>query len=361
MKGVVSLSYHIPTSSVSLMGKVYLQIFPQVRQELAYWKSRAEQIPNKELRTQAIASISSKRFHCQGGGVYAILANKRWKDSIRFIVAYQTISDYLDNLCDRSSSLDPSDFRLLHQSMLDALSPQTSAENYYKLRVDQDDGGYLLELVKTCQTILGNVSGYEHIQDTVMKLCKLYGDLQVHKHVDHKERVPRLTSWFEENKTDCPQLSWYEFSAAAGSTLGIFCLVTYTLGGEMSSDLASDIFRGYFPYMQGLHILLDYYIDQNEDQTEADLNFCTYYKSQTDLKERLQYFIKETNKHVQKLPDHHFHEMVQRGLVGLYLGDRKVQDLNSGKTMRKALLDASGGQAKFFHWNTRLYYKITGK
>ncbi|XKF67449.1 tetraprenyl-beta-curcumene synthase family protein [Virgibacillus necropolis] len=342
------------------MWKVYLHIFPQVRQELAYWKSRAEQIPNKELRIQALASISSKRFHCQGGGVYAILANEKWRESIRFIVAYQTISDYLDNLCDRSTSLDPSDFRLLHQSMLDALSPQSSVKNYYRLRDDQDDGGYLTDLVKTCQMTLGNANGYQHIQGTVLELCKLYGDLQVHKHVDYDERIPRLSSWFE-NKNDNPQLNWYEFSAAAGSTLGIFCLVSYTLGGKMSPEMASDIYRGYFPYMQGLHILLDYYIDQNEDQTEADLNFCTYYDSQSHLQERLQYFINETHHHVQHLPDQRFHEMVQHGLVGLYLGDRKVQDLNGGKDMRKILLDTSGGQAKFFHWNTRLYYKFTGK
>ena len=46
--------------------------------------------------------------------------------SIKFIVAYQTISDYLDNLCDRSSSLDPQDFAALHESMGDALSVERS-------------------------------------------------------------------------------------------------------------------------------------------------------------------------------------------------------------------------------------------
>lgn len=360
-KGGSVLSYRIPRSSLVLMGKVYFKIFPQVRQELAYWERRAEQIPNKELRNQALTSISSKRFHCQGGGVYAILAKGNWKETIRFIVAYQTISDYLDNLCDRSTSLDPADFRLLHQSMIDALTPNNDVKNYYESRVEQDDGGYLTDLVKTCQNTVGDTKGYGDIQGLLVKLCGLYGDLQVHKHVTQEERIPRLTTWFDSYKKDFPQLKWHEFSAATGSTLGIFCLVSYTLGGKMSPELASAIYQGYFPYMQGLHILLDYYIDQKEDKVEDDLNFCTYYNSQLDLVERLCFFIEKTRIHVSDLPDSCFHEMVRCGLVGLYLGDRKVNDLNGGSDMRKVLLDASGKKAKFFHWNTRIFNRLNGK
>src|SRR5699024_12521302 len=94
-----------------------------VDRELYFWKKRAEAIPNDELRRQALSSIKSKRFHCQGGAVYALLAGYRWREAIRFMVAYQTISDYLDNLCDRGTSLKHADFLLLHQSMLYAVTP----------------------------------------------------------------------------------------------------------------------------------------------------------------------------------------------------------------------------------------------
>ena len=40
----------------------------------------------------------------------ALTAFGKRANAIKFIVAYQTISDYLDNLCDRSTSLDPDDF-----------------------------------------------------------------------------------------------------------------------------------------------------------------------------------------------------------------------------------------------------------
>src|SRR5690625_1058699 len=220
-----SMTNRVPSSALTLMSAVYLKIFPAVNRELDFWTNRAKQIPDDELRAQALGSIAAKRFHCQGGAVYALLAGYRWREAIRFIVAYQTISDYLDNLCDRSTSLNPDDFRLLHQSMVDALTPTNPIQHYYALRAEQDDGGYLADLVRTCQSVLRKLDQYSLIQKHIHPLEKLYEDLQVHKHVTESERVERLKNWFGSEGEPYPSLSWYEFSAAAGSTLGIFCLV----------------------------------------------------------------------------------------------------------------------------------------
>ncbi|MUK90770.1 DUF2600 family protein [Ornithinibacillus sp. L9] len=351
----------VPTSSFTLMIKVYKHIFPSVDRELGYWRQKAEKIPNKELRIQALSSIASKRFHCQGGAVYALLAGNKREEAVRFIVAYQTISDYLDNLCDRSTSMDPNDFRLLHLSMIDALSPTNSIKNYYVLREDQDDGGYLVDLVQTCQRVLQQTELYPVIRDHILRLEGLYGDLQVHKHVQVEERVSRLTSWFEAYKDKTPALSWYEFSAAAGSTLGIFCMVSYALGGKITSETVNQIYEGYFPYMQGLHILLDYYIDQEEDREEGDLNFCFYYPNKEKMQERLNYFIKQTDRYIIDLPNRDFHKLVHHGLVGLYLGDPKVACLEDGFQVAKDLLKVSGMKARFFYWNTKIYYRLSNK
>jgi len=67
-----------------------------------------------------------------------LLAGEKYKEAIRFIVAYQTISDYLDNLCDRSTSSDPADFRALHESMLHALTP--GGQVYQLLSIQRQAG-----------------------------------------------------------------------------------------------------------------------------------------------------------------------------------------------------------------------------
>jgi tetraprenyl-beta-curcumene synthase len=336
----------------------YRKIFPTVHKELAYWTKRANEIENDELRRQALASIESKTFHCEGGGIYALLAQKQYKPAIRFIVAYQTISDYLDNLCDRSTSLDPDDFSQLHKAMTDALSPGASPVNYYAFRKEQNDGGYLQELVTTCQQVLHDLPELNNIQPFLLELAMLYSDLQVHKHVKHEERVERLKSWFQNHQSKCPDLSWYEFSACTGSTLGIFCLVSYGLAGETTKAHAKQIYQSYFPYMQGLHIMLDYFIDQQEDEVEGDLNFCSFYSDDSHLRERLLYIMERTKAYLNNTPHQGFHQLVQNGLVGMYLADKKVKKVKRSKEMIKQLLKVSGKKAKFFYVNTKLYVKL---
>ncbi|GAE46087.1 hypothetical protein JCM21738_2948 [Mesobacillus boroniphilus JCM 21738] len=120
----------------------------------------------------------------------SLTAKKNYKKAIRFIVAYQTISDYLDNLCDRSTSLDPADFSALHESMADALNPNRQLKNYYREREDQNDGGYLIELVTVCRQVLSELDYYQDIQHHLSELCDYYCHLQIHKHVEVKDRVP---------------------------------------------------------------------------------------------------------------------------------------------------------------------------
>ncbi|HZL64920.1 MAG TPA: DUF2600 family protein, partial [Thermoleophilia bacterium] len=112
-----------PTNILTMTPKILLQVRPCVLAHLRHWTGRARTIPSPELRRQALASIADKTFHCEGGGIYGLLAGDRRREAVRFIVAYQTISDYLDNLCDRGTSLDPQDFRALHASLRHALTP----------------------------------------------------------------------------------------------------------------------------------------------------------------------------------------------------------------------------------------------
>jgi tetraprenyl-beta-curcumene synthase len=345
----------IPTHPVSLMKKVYRDVFPIVHRELAYWKQKAEGIPNAELRKQALASIQSKAFHCEGGAILSLLAEAEMEACIRFIVAYQTISDYLDNLCDRSTSLDPLDFQALHESMPDALSVDANVANYYRHRDEQDDGGYLHELVRTCQDVLKQVKHYEKIVPFLQELAGYYCDLQVHKHVRVDERVPRLEQWFKQYKDHLPPMEWYEFSACSGSTLGIFCLVAYAFTESFNEEMALKVRNGYFPYIQGLHILLDYFIDQEEDRLGGDLNFCFYYPHHSSFIERLRHFMEEADKHVVGLPNEQFHRLINRGLLGLYLSDDKVQQQKDIKKLAKHLIKFGGKVSYFFYWNGRVY------
>ena len=345
----------VPTHPIGLMTRVYREVFPSVHRHLSYWRQRAEQIPNTELRTQALASIDSKTFHCEGGAILAIVANEQLDECVKFIVAYQTISDYLDNLCDRSTSLDPVDFRALHDSMPHALSINADIINYYRYRDDQDDGGYLHDLVKTCQEVLKKIKHYDKISIHLQELAGYYCDLQVHKHVKIEERVPRLETWFNKYKDSLPKMEWYEFSACSGSTLGIFCLIAYAFNERLSDEHIMQIRNGYFPYIQGLHILLDYFIDQEEDIKGGDLNFCFYYPHEYDLMQRFHHFVQKADKHISGLPHEKFHRLINRGLIGLYLSDEKVRKQKDVHKLARKLIKLGGNISFFFYINGRTY------
>lgn len=345
----------LPTHPISLMNKVYRKIMPEVHLELSYWKDRARAIPNEELRRQALSSIQQKTFHCEGGSIMALAALENKKEAIKFIVAYQTISDYLDNLCDRSTSLDPRDFAALHESMEDALTVGAPERDYYRFREDKDDGGYLADLMKKCQTVLEKVPNYGMVKPYLMELCTYYCDLQIHKHVCEEEREDRLKRWFARHERILPKMGWHEFSACSGSTLGIFCLVSYSMRGDFEYKHANKIREGYFPYIQGLHILLDYFIDQDEDRKGGDLNFCFYYKNDEEMLNRFIHFLEEADRHTQNLPDRKFHKLINRGLLGVYLSDRKVKKQASVRALARKIMKRGGFISYFFYWNGRAY------
>jgi len=341
-----------PQNPLTLMVRYYRYILPNVREELAEWKLRAGTIPDPELRKQALASINTKQFHCEGGAVYVTADLAFRNELVPLIVAFQTISDYLDNLCDRSTSLDGADFRLLHQSMLDAVDPSATLTDYYALHSESVDGGYLAKLVSECQSRLARLPSFPVVQPYVRKLVSLYSDLQVYKHIHKDLRESELLAWWESKRVDYPTLRWNEFAAATGSTLGMFMLFVAATDPDLTLNDAESIQTAYFPYICGLHILLDYLIDQEEDREGGDLNFCRYYESAEQAGERIGWIAEEARLASKRLAGSKFHKMITEGLLAMYLSDPKAGKQSSVKVTRSMLMKKSPLSRLFFWFNS---------
>ncbi|HHW11127.1 MAG TPA: tetraprenyl-beta-curcumene synthase family protein [Firmicutes bacterium] len=365
-------------------------VLPACEKELAGWRRRAWAIPEPRLRLQALSSLDKKKFHCQGGAVFAVLPGPIHHDLLRFIVALQTISDYLDNLCDRSRVIEARAFALLHEAMLDAVQPPQSSAPlprppgyYYRLYPWQDDGGYLADLVATCREAVGRMAQYDAVAADIIKLVELYRDLQVKKHIEVEERVPQLTSWFHHHlhagKEDRlgvgveqwrplkalagAGLYWQEFAAAAGSTLGVFALAQAALLPG-SADITKDsLLALYFPWICGLHILLDYLIDLSEDKEGGDLNFVSIYRDIAQAGERLQLFFTEARRRLKQQDLPAMHALVLYGLPAMYLSDPKVVKQKQVKTAQH-ILNTGGFWTWFLYllcrqWRKSRYNRYT--
>ncbi|WNR47111.1 tetraprenyl-beta-curcumene synthase family protein [Paenibacillus roseipurpureus] len=340
------------------MLSVYRYILPEVNEQLTAWKTKAASIPDGELRTQALASIATKQFHCQGGAVYATAHLSMRHVLIPLIVAFQTISDYLDNLCDRSTSLDPVDFRQLHQSMLDAVDPAQPLHDYYAYREEKEDNGYLSDLVRQCQASISLMPSYMKVADQVKELVGLYCDLQVYKHIRKELREAQLHQWWHDHHHKYRHIGWNEFAAATGSTLGMFMLFLAACDLDLTEEQVESIREAYFPYVCGLHILLDYLIDQEEDIVGGDLNFCTYYDSLEITVERIAFIVEEARSKILFLEHPRFHRMIIEGLLALYLSDPKVKTQQQVKKISKRLMKNSP-LTRLFFWINSMYIRTT--
>ncbi len=335
---------------MSLVRTMVFTAMPLVDRELGRWAAVLDACPDPELRTQALASMHRKRFHAIGGSVYGVEPRPD-RGLVALIVAYQTLSDYLDNLCDRAGVQDPAALRQLHLSMLDALMPiaastdlDRGARDYYALYPRKSDGGYVQALVDECRTRVSSLPSYAAVADRVARLASLYCDLQTYKHAPEPDRVGLLTAWFERERGGLDGLRWWEFAAACGSTLGVFALLRLAAMDGCAPDLVARTHDAYFPWVCALHILLDYLIDLDEDARAGDLNFVAFYADARDRLESMRRFLDAAVGSASGLPGARLHARIVRGLVALYLSDPKARRAEIAPVAR-ALLRAGGPDA----------------
>lgn len=336
-----------PLSSVVWMLRMQRHVWPLVDVALAQWQVEAEAIPDESLREQALASLQHKRFHCEGGAVYALLHARAMTTLVPLIVALQTISDYLDNLSDRHTCRRFEQLVRLHWALEDAVQPYAPVRDYYEDEAtSSDDGGYLHRLVKTCQLHIRSLPSFSVVADVLHHLVQQYAMLQATKHVQEHERESRLIAWAQGMALRWPGLAWQEYAAATGSTLAWFALLAMASKPRLEETARDQLVQAYFPYVCALHILLDYAVDQEEDTLGGDLNFCNYYSSVEQLAERLYGIVLQSQVLVRKLAMSRFHRWVIDGLIATYLSDPKVRRQPAVKKLAGRLL-WRGGTMRF--------------
>jgi tetraprenyl-beta-curcumene synthase len=363
------------TSELATYFRLLAAVHPLVSSELKAWTFKAQRIPDPELRHQALSRLIRKRFHCVGGASLALLHRPRLGELVKAIVAVQTISDYLDNLCDRARAsrgfarpvvgrtrlyaVQKSSgflaYMRLHEALQCALDPGRQVSDYYGLYPvchADGDGGYLSSLVEEARRVVGTLPGYANALSRISEMALWYSELQSIKHLSSFYRDELMREWFEDKRRDnnlgllgCDSLKWWEFAAATGSTLGIFSLMCGSAGAKFDRDHAEALFTCYFPYVCGLHILLDYLIDLEEDKVGGDLNFVACYESTDEAVGAIERFVQEGLERTSKLPsimNPGIHRAVVRGLLAMYLSDSKVAGQGMDGEARR-LLSAGGG------------------
>ncbi|MBV8170751.1 MAG: DUF2600 family protein [Candidatus Eremiobacteraeota bacterium] len=310
-----SYAMRVDTQTVALALRFLSTVVPAASGRMRAWRARAQLIPDPALRREALDSLRRKAFHVHGGCVFAtFLPLERAAQFVDFVAAFETAVDYLDNLCDRIGTQDEADFRALHESLVDAITPDAALHPYFRQR-DRDDGGYLNELVMRSQRGCADCPSFETIRPGMLDVTRRYCELQALKHLAPGERERRCA--FEFNAV-APDLAWWEGAAASGSTMATFALLYSAISGGASAERAAAVQAAYFPYFTALHILLDYFVDQPEDAAHDELNFVACYPSPEAAYEGMQRIARIASQRIAALPEPDAHLFALRAMCGYY-------------------------------------------
>ena len=91
---------------------------------------------------------------------------RRNRDLLRLLVAYELIWDTLDNLSESAAAHGQSDGRQLHLAIAEAIDLDTPISDYYAQHPWQNDGGYLRSLVETCRESCRSLPSFPQVRES---------------------------------------------------------------------------------------------------------------------------------------------------------------------------------------------------
>jgi tetraprenyl-beta-curcumene synthase len=273
------------------------------------------------LRLALKSIIITKKTSAYWPGIFSLYPEADLKRIMRFTAAFKTIGEYLESLCLRAEIKNESAFRQLYLSMLDAVDPQRPIGEYFKYYPITSDNSYLEGLVMECRSQISGLPSYDLVIDGIKKHIQLYSDSQTYKYLDAGIREDFLKTWSTYYLNNYPGISWWEFCAASGSMLGVFALAASACSKNLSLKEAGNIDRAYFPWINGLNILLKNYVSAREDMQTSGLNLTYYFRNLKDCANRILFFARQSMDACEALKHSQFHKAVVCGLVSVYLSD----------------------------------------
>jgi cytochrome P450 len=289
---------------------------PAVSRELRHWRARAEAIPERALREDALDSITHKRDHAEGAALFSALPNARDRGLLALLVAYQTIWDFLDNLSERETGA--ANARQLHLALAEALDPNVPISDYYRHHPWKDDGGYLRELVQACRAGCAALPSYEQVRPYVLAGVAQCAVQSVNHDPDPVRRDAALVAWAERESAAERGLAWFEFTAAAS---GFTPHVLLALAAEPCCDEreVADTVAVYFPPVSLAITMLDSYVDQREDAAHGDHSYVSHYGDSERAVGRLCEIVERVARETRALPKGTRHVTLIACMVAMYL------------------------------------------
>ena len=268
--------------------------------------------------------------------LFALYPGLDIENALSFIAAFHALTDYLDKLCRKNRIPDEAAVRRLYPAVQDAVDPERTTGSY-QLGYSLKDGKQLRGLVDQCRLRITALPSYALVTGKMKKYVQLYIDLQAYKYLSHCIRQEYVETWADFYLRRYRDVTFWEFSAAAGSLLGVFSMFAAASDPKLTSSDIKALDEVYFPWVCGLHKLLEAYISAREDILTDQLNFTSYYDNLRICVERLSCFVDKASVLCSGLKNPEYHISLIKCLLSLYLSDSRAYFGMYGLASRKII------------------------
>jgi tetraprenyl-beta-curcumene synthase len=310
----------------------WTDVFPRVCFRVAHWRRKARQIPDPQLRRLALQALD-KRGNIEGAAAFAAFAPRAHRAAVtQAVSSFQAAYNFLDILGEQPSADPVADGRRLHEALLYALTPPGEAGggpgeegdppstplDWYEHHPQHEDGDYLRDVLNSCRSAVAGLPSYETVAPATRAAAARIVAFQSLNLSESQGNHEALEQWAREASPPGAGLQWWETAAAAGSSLGVFALIAAASDPQLDASEVAALEYAYFPWIGGLHSLLDNLIDKREDEAAGHRSLVEYYGPQRAA-QRMRWLAVEAMRVAQELPHNRRHMVILAAMIGNYL------------------------------------------
>jgi tetraprenyl-beta-curcumene synthase len=299
--------------------RYWTTVAPEVRAQLARWRTRAIEIEDPALRTLALHTLQEEGFAAEVAATLATLTPRRHRTAtIRGIVALEVMYDYLDGLTEQPTPDPLANGRQLFKAFTDALDPSAGFdEDYYRHHPSGSDGGYLQELAVTVSETLACLPKAAALVPTMMDAAARCAEAEVLTHAASLSNTSLAERWARET-TNGSGLDWREYLAgAASSVLAVHALIALAGDERTTAAHAAPIDEVYLA-LGVLSTMLDSVVDYEQDAAGGTLAYINHYDDRSLLGQRLVDVAQQAATRARDAPASAHHLMTMAGVTAYY-------------------------------------------
>lgn len=299
--------------------RYWTTVAPEVRAQLARWKTRAIKIEDPELRTLALHTLGEQGFAAEVAATLATLTPRRHRaEAIRAIVALEVMYDYLDGLTEQPTPDPLANGRQLFKALTDALDPGAALdEDYYRHHPSGGDDGYLQELAATVKDTLACLPNAQALTPTMLSAAARCAEAEVLTHAATLSNSSLAERWARET-TNRSGLDWREYLAgAASSVLAVHALIALAGDERTTAEHAAPIDEVYLA-LGVLSTMLDSVVDYEQDAANGTLAYINHYDDRSVLGARLVEVARGAARRARDAPAGAHHLMTMAGVAAYY-------------------------------------------